>query len=59
MPIPEKQLATWANVRALMAATDTYNSVKAAIVGAKPLLGGHSKAASRGHLKTGQRSVAT
>lgn len=37
MPIPEKQLATWANVRALMAATDTYNSVKAAIVGAKPL----------------------
>ena len=37
MAIPEKQLATWANVGAMQAASDTYKSVKAALNGAKPL----------------------
>lgn len=37
MAIPEKQLATWANVGAMTAATATYDSVKAAIDGAASL----------------------
>lgn len=37
MAIPEKQLATWANVGAVKAATDTYASIKTAIERAKSL----------------------